>query len=97
MRVNKLPQSSISTFYFTDLDNGNIGHYLGNPHTGPAQYTYNSDSAIDAAVTAIKESYGPIRNAAKAQANFHEASKSVACYPKWEQLFTTAPQKNIIK
>lgn len=75
VRVNKLPQGSISTFYFTDLDNGTIGHYLGNPCTGPAQYTYNSDSAVDAAVTAIKESYGTIRNAAKTQANFHEASE----------------------
>ena len=75
VRINKLPQSSISTLYFTDLDNGSIGHYLGNPHTGPAQYTYNSDSAIDAAITAIKESYGTIRNAAKAQANFHETSE----------------------
>lgn len=73
--VNKLPAGQIDTFYFTDLDNGSIGHYLGNPHTGPAQYTYRSDSAVDSAVNNIKTNYATIRSAAKAQAGFHEANE----------------------
>ena len=75
VRVNKLPAGPIDTFYFTDLDNGSIGHYLGNPHTGPAQYTYRSDTAVDSAVNNVKTNYTTIRTAAKAQADFHEANE----------------------
>ena len=75
VRVNKLPAGQIDTFYFTDLGNGSIGHYLGNPHTGPAQYTYNSDSAVDSAVNKIKTNYATIRSAAKERVGFHDASE----------------------
>lgn len=73
--VNKLPAGKLDTFYFTDLDNGTIGYYLGSPHTGPAQYTYHSDSAVDSTVAAIKNAYTTVRTEAKAQAGFHEANE----------------------
>lgn len=63
------------TYYLSDLDNGTFGHYLGNPYTAVVNFTYTNDNVIDTVATNAKTNYNAIRNAAKAQAGFHDSNE----------------------
>lgn len=67
--------SGNKTYYLSDLDNGDIGHYLGKPYTAVVNFTYTNDNVIDSVATYAKTNYNAIRAAAKAQAGFHDANE----------------------
>lgn len=63
------------TYYLTDLDNNQIGHYLSKAYKLFTDFTYTNDAAIENVATQAKANYNAIRTAAKEQAGFHEANE----------------------